>query len=133
MAQVRSTDTSPEIAVRRALHANGFRFRLHRKDLPGTPDIVLPRTRDVVFVNGCFWHGHHCPRSRLPSSNREYWERKINRNVIRDARAVERLKAEGWKTHVIWECDIVRGVQRLIADLAPRRAASTLRSGTNGT
>lgn len=119
MAQVRSTDTSPEIAVRRALHANGFRFRLHRKDLPGTPDIVLPRTRDVVFVNGCFWHGHHCPRSRMPSSNRAYWKRKIRRNAARDAEVVERLRAKGWKTHVIWECDLRRGIDQLLSNLTP--------------
>jgi DNA mismatch endonuclease (patch repair protein) len=105
MRQVRGRDTKPELFVRRWLHREGFRFRLHRADLPGKPDIVLPRYGVVIFVHGCFWHGHNgCRRSALPTSNREYWEAKITRNVERDQHNQRRLRRLGWRVISLWEC-----------------------------
>src|SRR5680860_435325 len=101
MRQVKSVNTKPAMVMRRALNAAGFRFRLHRRDLPGSPDLVFPRFRAVVFVNGCFWHWHGCKRSRMPASNREYWELKIARNVERDRQTLAQLDALGWEVHVI--------------------------------
>lgn len=106
MAAVRSRDTAPEIMVRRAAHRLGYRFRLHRKDLPGSPDIVLPKYRTVIFVHGCFWHGHGCSRSKLPQSNVTFWEEKIRKNRLRDRRVVGALRKSGWKTVTFWQCDI---------------------------
>lgn len=105
MRKVKAKDTAPEKTVRSLLHAMGYRFRLHRKDLPGTPDIVLPSRRIAIFVHGCFWHGHDCPRgSRTPKTNTEYWTAKIDRNKQRDQAAQNSLRASGWTPHVIWEC-----------------------------
>lgn len=120
MARVRSKDTSPEIAVRRRLHAAGYRFRKHRADLPGRPDLVLPRFRIAVFIHGCFWHGHRCRAFRMPASNVKYWRRKISRNVERDARAVSALRSSGWRCRVIWACRLDEGIARLLNDLSSR-------------
>lgn len=106
MSGIRSKDTKPEMAVRGFLHRQGFRFRLHRKDLPGTPDLVLPKHRAVVFVHGCFWHGHNCRYFRLPKTRTEFWSEKISGNRARDARNEEALRASGWKVIVIHECEI---------------------------
>jgi len=107
MRAVRSKDTTPEIADRHLLHSLGYRYRLHRKNLPGKPDIVFPRRRMAIFVHGCFWHGHCCRRGkRIPVTNREYWERKIVRNKVRDTETRRRLAALGWKTLVVWECKL---------------------------
>jgi DNA mismatch endonuclease, patch repair protein len=106
MSRVRGKNTEPELVVRRGLHSKGLRFRLHRKDLPGSPDIVLTRYRCVVFVHGCFWHGHDCPRRKLPSTRTEFWAAKIGANKARDARDVSRLVASGWRVIVVWECAI---------------------------
>jgi DNA mismatch endonuclease (patch repair protein) len=107
MRAVRSRDTRPELRLRSLLHRLGFRFRLHRKDLPGSPDIVLPRWRAVVFVHGCFWHGHDCARgARVPKANRDYWTAKIARNGARDAAAAEALTARGWRVVTVWECQL---------------------------
>lgn len=107
MRAVRSTDTKPEIAVRKLIHSLGYRYRLHRKDLPGTPDIVFPGRHSVIFVNGCFWHGHECARgSRVPKSNADYWIQKIDKNKNRDQRNSKKLKADNWKVLVIWECEV---------------------------
>lgn len=107
MRQVRGRDTKPELLVRRWLHRAGFRFRLHRSDLPGKPDIVLPRYGVVIFVHGCFWHGHKaCPRSALPTSNRLYWETKITRNIGRDRRNQRQLRRLGWRVMTLWECHL---------------------------
>ena len=114
MARVRSKDTKPELSVRRALHAAGFRFRLQARGLPGKPDLVLPSYRTAVFVNGCFWHWHGCKRSRMPSSNAAYWNAKISRNIVRDKATQAALKGLGWRCVVIWECEIVQGSKRLI-------------------
>jgi DNA mismatch endonuclease (patch repair protein) len=107
MRRVKGRDTSPELKVRRALTALGARYRLNRKDLPGSPDIVMAGRRLAVFVHGCFWHGHDCARgSRVPKANREYWTAKVARNVARDARAAADLAAAGWRVETIWECDL---------------------------
>ena len=104
MSRVGSKDTKPELLVRKGLHALGFRYRLHVKELPGKPDLVFRRYGSVIFVNGCFWHGHTCPRSRMPSSNTEYWNQKVARNVERDAKNRLSLLDEGWRVLTIWEC-----------------------------
>jgi DNA mismatch endonuclease, patch repair protein len=105
MARIRSTDTGPERRVRCALHAAGFRFRLHRRDLPGTPDLVLPRWKVVVFVHGCYWHRHAgCRNASTPKSQVEFWQAKFDANVDRDTRVQERLFHAGWTVIVIWEC-----------------------------
>jgi len=105
MRAVRSKDTRPELIVRRWLHSQGYRYRLHRKDLPGTPDIVFPARKKVIFVHGCFWHGHDCARGdRQPKTNSEYWSRKIERNVARDLEHREALAGLGWKVLTVWEC-----------------------------
>lgn len=107
MRRVKAKGTTPELKVRRALTALGARYRLNRKDLPGSPDIVLPGRRLAVFVHGCFWHGHDCPRgSRTPKANREYWTAKVARNVARDQRVAAELAAAGWRVETIWECDL---------------------------
>jgi DNA mismatch endonuclease (patch repair protein) len=110
MSKVRSSDTGPEMIVRRKLHSLGFRFRLYSKKLPGKPDIVLPKYRSVVLVHGCFWHHHtECPKSRLPASNAEFWRNKILRNVRRDEQNIAELIRLGWRVLVIWECEIKNG------------------------
>lgn len=106
MSRIRSRDTKPELRVRRALHALGYRFRLHRRDLPGTPDIVLPKWRTVVFVHGCFWHSHGCSIGKLPKSRLEYWLPKLERNRNRHELACSKLSAIGWEVITIWECDV---------------------------
>jgi DNA mismatch endonuclease (patch repair protein) len=117
MARVRSANTAPELSVRRALHAAGYRFRLHRRDLPGRPDLVMPKHRMAVFVNGCFWHGHSCPKGRLPKTNEEFWRAKIGRNAARDAAADADLASLGWIVRTIWECDLDAGIENLKAHL----------------
>jgi DNA mismatch endonuclease (patch repair protein) len=104
MSGIRGTNTKPELAIRRGLHAAGFRYRLHAKDVPGRPDIVLPRYRAAIFVNGCFWHGHDCHLFRLPGTREEFWQDKINRNRQRDAEVEAVLAAAGWRRLTIWEC-----------------------------
>lgn len=107
MSKIKSKDTKPEMLVRRFLFSHGFRFRLHRKDLPGNPDIVLPKFKTVIFINGCFWHGHRdCKFATIPETNRDFWLSKISGNIIRDNESVERLKQSGWKVIVIWQCEL---------------------------
>lgn len=107
MSKVRSFDTRPELVIRKHLHSLGFRFRLHRKNLPGKPDIVLTRHRAIVLVHGCFWHHHtHCRKSKLPVSNADFWRNKILRNVRRDKQNISELKRLRWRVLVIWECEI---------------------------
>ena len=106
MASVRSKDTRPEIAVRRALHAMGFRFRLHVRSLPGCPDIVLPKYSAVVQVRGCFWHLHRCPRGRVPQTNTGYWLPKLEGNRARDIANDRKLRRLGWRVRTIWECEL---------------------------
>lgn len=117
MLSVRRQDTTPELLVRRALHGMGYRFRLHRKDLPGTPDIVLPCHRKIVLVHGCFWHGHkNCKRAKRPVNNSNTWAAKIDGNLRRDQRNLEALSALGWDVLVVWECE-ARDAPRLEARL----------------
>ena len=105
MRRVRTRNTACEVRVRQALHATGFRFRLHRLDLPGTPDIVLPRFGMCIFVHGCFWHGHHgCPKSSLPKTRTDFWATKISRNRKRDRVVCAALRTAGWRVTVVWEC-----------------------------
>jgi DNA mismatch endonuclease (patch repair protein) len=107
MRQVRSRDTRLELRVRSALHGMGFRFRLHAPGLPGHPDIVLSRHRKVIFVHGCFWHQHsRCPRSKLPETNADWWQKKLRRNVERDRQVGRDLRNMGWKVLVVWQCRV---------------------------
>jgi len=106
MRRIRSTDTGPEMAVRRLLHREGFRYRLHSKAVPGTPDIVLPRHKLAIFVHGCFWHGHTCKDGGRPKSNTDYWNTKLQRNIERDAQRGKELRKLGWKTVVVWSCEV---------------------------
>lgn len=106
MQNVKTKNTAPEIKLRSLLHKNGFRFRANRKDLPGKPDIVLPKYRAVIFVHGCFWHGHDCPRGQRPQTNADFWKQKIDRNVIRDKSDVSLLESLGWRVLIVWECEI---------------------------
>lgn len=108
MKAIRSKDTKPELIVRRLVHGLGFRFRLHRKDLPGTPDLVFPSRRKIVFVHGCFWHRHPgCKRATLPKSRSEYWLKRPNRNIDRDVTNIAQLRSMDWDTIVVWECELV--------------------------
>ena len=108
MSSIRSRNTKPEIIVRSLLHRKGFRFRLNVKDMPGKPDIILPRHRKVILVHGCYWHGHQCSIARLPTSSLDYWLPKIQRTRERDEAAVRQLSEMGWKCLVIWECQTRR-------------------------
>jgi DNA mismatch endonuclease (patch repair protein) len=111
MKKIRSGNTGPERALRSALHRVGLRFRLHRRDLPGTPDIVFPKQRLAIFVQGCFWHQHQgCRDGRIPKSRLEYWEKKLHANVARDERNRAQLLAMGWSVIEVWECDIRKDI-----------------------
>ena len=112
MSRIRGRDTGPEMLIRRGLHARGYRYRLQARDLPGRPDLVFPKHRAVIFVHGCFWHGHDCPMFRLPATRTEFWQRKIAANQARD-RATDAALAElGWRRLTIWEC-VLRGRARV--------------------
>lgn len=111
MSHIRSTNSKPEEVVRKHLFSKGFRYRKNVRTLPGSPDIVLPKYKTVIFVNGCFWHKHDCPRFVWPSSNQEYWRPKILRNVERDRRNCQALEALAWKVIVIWECELKKKVR----------------------
>ena len=106
MGRIRSKNTRPELAVRSLLHRLGYRFRLHRRDLPGRPDIVLPKHRKVILIHGCFWHGHTCRLASKPKSNESYWSTKIESNRARDAQNIEALLLGGWSVLELWECEI---------------------------
>ena len=110
MSRIRSTNTKPEEIVRKYLFSHGFRYRKNDKRYPGKPDIVLPKYRTIIFVNGCFWHMHGCSRSRLPHSNQDYWKPKIERNIQRDAANKQKLEADGWKVIVVWECELKKRI-----------------------
>jgi DNA mismatch endonuclease (patch repair protein) len=105
MARVRTKDTAPEMIVRKMVHRMGFRYRLHARDLPGKPDIVLPRHRKIIFVSGCLWHGHTCPRGKRPTSNASFWAEKIGKNVARDLTNIQALNELGWDVLVVWQCE----------------------------
>lgn len=117
MAKVRGENTSPERLVRSLVHRMGYRFRLHCKDLPGKPDIVLPRHKKVIFVHGCFWHQHEgCPHAARPTSNIEYWDRKLDRNMVRDRENLHKLAYLGWNVLIVWECE-TRDREKLLEKL----------------
>lgn len=128
MAGIRSANTRPERMIRSALHARGFRYRLHPRALPGRPDIVLPRYRAAIFVHGCFWHGHDCGLFRLPGTRPEFWAEKIRRNRQRDAAVMSELVATGWRVLTIWECAIRRR-RGMVPEPVIDEAVSWLRSG----
>lgn len=106
MPKISSKDTKPEILVRKFLFSKGFRYRINVKTLPGKPDIVLPKYKTIIFVNGCFWHGHNCKKGKLPSSNTDFWKEKISNNKSRDAKNSDLLVKLGWKVIIIWQCEI---------------------------
>ena len=118
MQAVGTKDTGPELAIRRLLHRLGYRFRLHRKDLPGKPDVVFPSRHKVVLIHGCFWHGHDCPKGRLPKSRGEYWRPKIESNRERDIRVVSELDALGWEALTLWQCELheMQGIERRLCE-----------------
>ncbi len=122
MSGIRGRNTKPEILIRSLLHRHGFRFRLHARDLPGKPDIVLPRYHAVIFVHGCFWHGHDCPLFKWPGTRPDFWRDKIGRNRAKDHKARESLLASGWRVGIVWECAIrgagknVEAVEQSLAD-----------------
>ena len=128
MSRIKSKDTKPEMILRRGLHGRGLRYRLHGADIPGKPDMVFPRHRAVVFVHGCFWHGHGCSLFRWPKTRAAFWRTKINRNVERDLSALAALQAEGWRALVVWECAI-RGRNRRAMQDVLRRAEAFIRQG----
>ena len=106
MSKISGKETKPEILVRKFLFANGFRFRKNDKRYPGKPDIVLPKYKTVIFVHGCFWHGHNCPAGKLPETRKEFWKEKINGNIERDKRNKIELEKQGWKVITIWQCEL---------------------------
>ena len=128
MSRIQGTDTKPEILLRRALHRCGLRYRLYSRDLPGRPDLVFPRYRAVVFVHGCFWHGHCCPAFRWPKGNSMFWQRKIKRNIERDWQTRQNLLAQGWRVMTVWECAF-RGRRRMSADVVASAVADWLEHG----
>ena len=112
MSRIRSRDTQPELIVRRHLHGLGFRYRLHARDLPGKPDLVLPKYGAVVFVEGCFWHGHSCQKGRVPGTNPAFWQAKVEANQKRDRRNQRLLRREGWRIIRVWECHLAKKKER---------------------
>jgi len=129
MAGIKSGHTQPEMLVRRLLHRQGFRFRLHVRTLPGKPDIVLPRYQAVIFVHGCFWHGHHCPLFRLPGTRQNFWRHKIDCNRAHDQKVIKVLMLAGWRVGVVWEC-AVRGAGKN-ADMVVAQHLSDWLQGKN--
>jgi DNA mismatch endonuclease (patch repair protein) len=135
MAAIRGSHTKPELLVRKALHAAGLRYRLHARDLPGKPDLIFPKWGAVVFVNGCFWHQHDCHLFKWPGTREEFWQTKIGRNVENDARAMERLRAGGWRIGTVWECalkgrtkaDFPEAMQKLAAWIRSDQQTITIR------
>ncbi|MBI9080458.1 MAG: DNA mismatch endonuclease Vsr [Pseudodesulfovibrio sp.] len=117
MSSIKGKDSKPEMAVRKFLHASGLRFRLHRKDLPGKPDIILPKYKTAIFVHGCFWHRHEgCPKATTPASNMDFWEQKFAGNIERDRRNQGVLRSLGWRVLIMWECEITPGSLQALAE-----------------
>ena len=120
MSAIKSKNTKPEIAVRKVLHSMGYRFRLHGKDLPGSPDIVLPKYKTVIFIHGCFWHRHeNCKYASTPKTRKEFWENKFKANINRDNLNQANLLLRGWKIIIIWECQLKGDIKKLISELLP--------------
>ncbi len=127
MSRIRGRDTRPELLIRRGLHARGFRFRLHARDLPGRPDLILPKYRAAIFVNGCFWHGHDCPMFKLPATRPEFWLKKIEANRSRDGATAKALAEAAWRSLTVWECAL-RGRAKLGHELVLDACEAFLRS-----
>ncbi|MDF3982896.1 very short patch repair endonuclease [Luteibacter sp. PPL554] len=127
MSRIRGRDTNPEMQIRKGLHACGFRYRLHAKDLPGQPDMVLPKFRTAIFIHGCFWHGHDCELFKLPVTRRQFWETKIRSNRDRDLASISKLLAMGWRVATIWECSL-RGRGKLGSAEVVRQCRQFLRA-----
>lgn len=128
MAGIRGKDTKPELIIRKALHKAGFRYRLHYKKLPGKPDLVFPKYRALIQINGCFWHGHNCHLFRLPSTRTEFWKKKIEGNIERDCRNLDACHLQGWRTLVIWECAL-KGKEKLNMDELMNEIGSWILNG----
>jgi DNA mismatch endonuclease (patch repair protein) len=128
MSSIRGKDTAPELVVRKLLHRDGFRYRLHVSSLPGKPDLVFSAYKAVVFIHGCFWHAHDCEAFRLPRTNRRFWKQKLLGNRQRDRLAIELLEVQGWRVLVIWECAL-RGPRQLKSKIMLKRIADWLRLG----
>lgn len=120
MSGIRAKDTRPELVLRRALHALGFRYRLHVRNLPGKPDLVFPKYRAIIQVHGCFWHRHGCSKTTDPASNSEFWQMKFARNVVRDREVECRLRELGWRVGIVWECEIASEQKLLWIDAISR-------------
>jgi DNA mismatch endonuclease (patch repair protein) len=120
MSRIRGRDTAPELMIRRALHARGFRYRLNDRTLPGRPDLVFPKYKAVIFVHGCFWHGHNCHLFRWPATRRKFWEGKIIRNQERDCTAARALREKGWRVLIIWECALKGNTRVASVDIVDR-------------
>ena len=132
MRRIKGRNTSPELHVRKLLHAAGLRFRLHVKGLPGSPDLVFPARKVATFVHGCFWHQHNCHLSKPPEQRREFWDQKLRLNRRRDAESLSQLHALGWRTVVIWECSL-RGRERLLQSDVVEAAVRFIREGAEQT
>lgn len=139
MSRIRGSGTKPELVVRRHLHALGFRYRLHRRDLPGKPDLVLPKHGAVVFVHGCFWHAHGCQKGRIPGTRSDFWQQKFEYNKARDARNVRALRRLGWRVLTVWECSLSKPYSRqrvldtLVGQLTRYEPATPRPRGGGGT
>ena len=128
MAGIRGSNTKPELTIRSALHRQGYRYRLHRKDLPGKPDLVFPRHRAIILVHGCFWHGHCCHLFKWPKTREEFWRNKIASNIERDRRQFAALVSTGWRVATVWECAL-KGRRRLPIEMVTEACATWLESG----
>ncbi|WP_223605697.1 very short patch repair endonuclease [Chryseobacterium sp. OSA05B] len=118
MSKISGKETEPEILVRKYLFAHGFRFRKNDKRFPGKPDIVLPKYKTIIFVNGCFWHGHeNCKKSKLPETRKEFWENKISGNIIRDQQNINYLKSMGWSVITVWQCELGKDKEKTLSNL----------------
>lgn len=131
MSRIRGRDTTPEMLIRRNLHARGLRYRLHDRSLPGRPDLVFPKYHTAVFIHGCFWHAHGCALSKLPATRQDFWKEKLEGNAARDRKAIEALQAAGWRVLVIWECSL-RGPGRLNNEKALDSAVGYIRQNHGG-
>ena len=129
MSRIRSGNTKPEMLVRRALHKNGFRYRLHDSRIPGKPDLVFPKYHAVLFVNGCFWHGHDCPLFRMPETRNEFWKDKIRKNQERDTVVRKKIKGIGWRMGIVWECAL-KGKKQIGTEETMKRIIAWLGSDT---
>jgi len=130
MSGIRGKDTKPELVIRKALHRQGFRYRLHAKDLPGKPDLVFPQYQAVILINGCFWHGHSCHLFKWPATRREFWKKKIMRNREKDTENLEAIKSIGWRVLTIRECALKGRTHRPLKEII-RKATSWLKTGGN--